>query len=271
IQIGDRAQQTVYFNNTVVSPSTSYAYDSIYRLTQAIGREHISQNGPGKIPPPQYDPSDALRCNLISPSDGQAMQTYTESYAYDPVGNIQQMQHTTTSGGWTRRYAYATGSNGLLATSLPGDPDAGPYSARYTYDAHGNMTSMPHLQRMVWTFKNELQQVDLGGGGTAYYVYDASGHRLRKVWEHSGVLDERPYVGSYELYPKTNGGGTPQTERTSLHVMDDSRRICLVEMTAVDGGKKSSSVAIRYQLGNHLGSAALELDENAAILTYEEY
>ena len=27
---------------------------------------------------------------------------------------------------------------------------------------------------MVWDFEDQLQQVDLGGGGTAYYVYDAA-------------------------------------------------------------------------------------------------
>ena len=30
-------------------------------------------------------------------------------------------------------------------------------------------------------------------------------------------------------------------------------------------------VAIRYQYDNHLGSASLELDQNAAIISYEEY
>ena len=28
---------------------------------------------------------------------------------------------------------------------------------------------------------------------------------------------------------------------------------------------------VRYQLGNHLGSASLELDEKGALISYEEY
>ena len=36
------------------------------------------------------------------------------------------------------------------------------------------MTAINSMQ-MVWDFEDQLQQVDLGGGGTAYYVYDAGG------------------------------------------------------------------------------------------------
>jgi len=33
----------------------------------------------------------------------------------------------------------------------------------------------------------------------------------------------------------------------------------------------STTTTIRYQLSDHLGSASLELDENADIISYEEY
>jgi RHS repeat-associated protein len=272
--IQDGAQETVYVNNSAVKPTSTYVYDAIYRLLQAVGREHISLYGPGSIPSALYDPADALRCNLTNPSDLQAMQTYTESYSYDSVGNITLVQHQAGSGGWNRSYAYAHGGNRLLSTSLPGDPPGGPYSGTYAYDPHGNMISMPHLPQMAWDFKNELQQVDLGGGGTASYIYDSSEQRVRKVWVHSGVTEERLYLGGYERYRKTSGSGAPQVERRSLHIMDGVRRICLVETTTVDTSQTASALpakATRYQLGNHLGSAVLELDKNAAIISYEEY
>ena len=41
--IRDDAQQTIYFNNQVVSPNNDYTYDAIYRLITAKGREHIGQ------------------------------------------------------------------------------------------------------------------------------------------------------------------------------------------------------------------------------------
>ena len=48
-------------------------------------------------------------------------------------------------------------------------------------------------------FKDQLHEVDLGGGGTAFYVYDAAGQRVRKVHEHNGAtVEERIYLGGFE-------------------------------------------------------------------------
>ena len=44
-QIVDDAQQTVYFNGSVVSPSQKFEYDARYRLTKATGREKIGNTG----------------------------------------------------------------------------------------------------------------------------------------------------------------------------------------------------------------------------------
>jgi RHS repeat-associated protein len=52
--------------------------------------------------------------------------------------------------------------------------------------------------------------------------------------------------------------------------MDDRQRIALVD-TRTQGADGSASQLLRYQHGNHLGSASLELDAGAAIVSYEEY
>lgn len=41
--IQDAAQQTIYFNNQVVTADCDYAYDAVYRLIHAEGREHVGQ------------------------------------------------------------------------------------------------------------------------------------------------------------------------------------------------------------------------------------
>jgi RHS repeat-associated protein len=270
--IADQAQQAIYFNNQVVTASANYEYDSLHRLIAATGREHLGQTGRQLNAPGQPDYDDAVRARHPHPSDGNAVGNYIERYDYDAVGNILKLIHTASSGGWTRRYDYETGSNRLRSTSLPGDP-AAPFSARYDHDAHGNMVQMPHLAQMLWDFKDNLHEVDLGGGGRAYFVYDAAGQRVRKVWEKSAsLIEERFYLGAFEIFRRSNGG-TLTLERQTLHVLDGHNRIAMVETKTVDSGAPILLPAdvTRYQFANHLGSAVLELDDAAAIISYEEY
>jgi RHS repeat-associated protein len=143
---------------------------------------------------------------------------------------------------------------------------------------------MPHLPLMQWDFHDQLQATArqvVGNGGTpetTWYVYDGSGERVRKVTERqtgAGQIPtrktERVYLGGFEIYREyANDGSTIDLERETLHVMDDKQRIALVE-TRTQGSDGSSAQLARYQLSNHLGSAILELDNQAQIISYEEY
>jgi RHS repeat-associated protein len=257
--VKDNAQQSSFFNNTVVSPSGNYTYDAIYRLVSATGREHIGQNKPPS-------PKDEFRTNLPMPGDGAAMRNYTQSYQYDAVGNILQMIHAAGAGSFTRTYAYGTTSNRLQSNTINSTTET------FTYDQHGNMLSLAHLQGLTWDFKDELHQVNLGGGGIAYYVYDGTGQRTRKIIERQdGNKEERIYLGGFEWYRKTNSAGVIQSTTETLHVMDDTRRIAMIETNTVKNGLPAAEQLIRYQYSNHLGSSSLELDQNANIISYEEY
>ena len=100
---------------------------------------------------------------------------------------------------------------------------------------------------------------------------------MRKVWEKApGLIEERIYLGGFEIFRKHGGpigANTATLERETLHVMDDKQRIALVETRTLDtaGNDPAPRQLIRYQFGNHLGSASLELDEQAQIISYEEY
>ena len=262
--IRDHSQQTIYFNSTVVEPHNTYEYDALYRLTYATGREHSTQ---AAFPHPEagFAPEPHK-------GDGQAMRNYAQSYVYDSVGNIMEMAHrpSNASSGWTRRYQYEDSNNRLAATEV-GNP-AQPFDQRYGYNEHGSMISMPHLPLMDWDFTEMLRHVDLQGGGDAYYVYDSGGQRIRKVIESNGSLvKERIYLGGWEIYRERNASGL-QLERESLHVMDDSKRIALIETKTVDTGSTSGfTPVVRYQMSNHLGSASLELNDEGEIISYEEF
>jgi len=288
-QIRDDAQQRIFFANQRIEPSAEYTYDAIYRLIEATGREHLGQ-ARALIP---HSADDALRASLPHPGDGTAMGTYIERYLYDAVGNFLTMEHrgkNPANPGWTRSYNHAETSgvedgtrgtllktsNRLSSTVITGSET--PPVERYHYDAHGNMTRMPHLggadpePNLYWDHQDQLQRTDRGGGGTAYYVYDAAGHRVRKIWEKSqNLVEERIYLGGFEIYRRRQGA--QRLERETLHVMDDKQRVALIETRTLDtaGTDLASPQLMRYQFGNHLGSASLELDDRARIISYEEY
>jgi RHS repeat-associated protein len=273
--IGDAAQETIYFDNQVVSAAGGYTYDAIYRLSNATGREHI-----GQLAQPQTTWDDTPRMNQPLPTDGAAMRNYTESYSYDAVGNILQMVHQAANGNWTRTYAYDEPNPTPTNNRLTSDT-VGALKEQFTYDAHGNMLQMPQLPQMTWDFKDQLQStqqqvVNDGAAETTYYVYDSSGQRVRKVTVTSaGALSkERIYLGGLELYREYSGGSTVSLERQTLHVMDDKRRVAMIETKTVDTSLAANGVpssVFRFQFDNHLGSACLELDDFAAIISYEEY
>ncbi len=282
-RIRDDAQQTIYFDGQVVPPHCDYTYDSIYRLIGAAGREHIGQVGQ-----PQTTWNDEFRVNLQHPVDGQAMRNYSEAYEYDAADNFEKSIHQAANGSWTRSYAYneasliepAKKSNRLSSTTVG---NSAPET--YTYDAHGNMTKMPHLSLMQWDYQDQLQatskQVVNSGGTpeTTWYVYDATGQRVRKVTERQAAtgqtptrMKERIYLGGFEIYRVyENDGDTVTLERETLHIMDDQQRVALVETRTQGDEPGVPEQLIRYQFGNHLDSASLELDDQAQIISYEEY
>src|SRR5262249_19374270 len=209
---------------------------------------------------------------------------------------FQTMQHIgtdPTNPGWTRTYAFeemsliedgndgaaAKVSNRLSSTTVG---NGHPFTESYGYDAHGNLLRMPQLQIMQWDFRDQLQMTqrqavnaaDTDGaqhqGERTFYVYDATGQRIRKVTElaNGQRKDERIYLGGFEIYRK-NGANT--LVRETLHVMDDKQRIALVETRTQGNEPGMPPQLIRYQFGNHLGSAILELGNQAQVISYEEY
>jgi RHS repeat-associated protein len=129
------------------------------------------------------------------------------------------------------------------------------------------------------TQRQAASSVDADGlqhqGERTWYVYDYGGKRVRKVTESAPdkIVDERLYLGDFEIYRRN---GVNPLVRETLHITDSQsrtgeesgRRIALVET-------RTDSVAaerlIRYQFGNHLDSACIELDDQARIISYEEF
>lgn len=155
-----------------------------------------------------------------------AMQNFIHNYTYDELGNILQQQAVNT---WTREFVYDTDTNRLLKHDTEQTLDD------YTYDKHGNTKTIPHLSRINWDYADRMQYANLGGGGEVWYVYslsrpfrNASGERVRKVIENNNIVEERLYLGGFEIWTKTINGQLAE-QRETLHVYDSSKRIAIID------------------------------------------
>ncbi|MEZ4429004.1 MAG: RHS repeat-associated core domain-containing protein, partial [Nannocystaceae bacterium] len=270
-EIRDLAQQVIFFQNASVEPTQKFVYDAVYRLIEATGREHDTLTMPT---------GDGW-AELSHPGDATALQNYTQTYTLDKVGNITEVKHAV--GGivaWRRGYEYTPTGNQLVKTSEIGDDpdDPNTWTPDYNHDAHGNMTELPHISTLTWDEDDRLAYTDHGGGGETWYVYDGSGQRVRKVHVNQAetTSKERLYLGPWETYRERTIDPLPvvlEEERETLHVSDGTRRMCLIETKTVTGGSAvGTPVAIlRYQYDNHLGTATVELDGSADVISYEEF
>src|SRR5262249_53562508 len=152
----------------------------------------------------------------------------------------------------------------------------GPYTGTYTHDARGNITAMPSVSSMGWDWADRMQTANLGGGGNVYFTYDSGGNRVRKVWDKTSALrDERIYLGNYEIWRESSVTTGPppvvtiQEERQTVHVLDDVRRIAMIETKTITGGSTigSPTPRRRFQIANQLESAVVELTETGAIIS----
>ncbi|MFC7448961.1 SpvB/TcaC N-terminal domain-containing protein [Rhodococcus daqingensis] len=270
----DGCVPTVWFNNHMVDALSRYTYDPVYRLTEATGREHIAQVDFGAAD----NWADTAFRRRLNPNDTLAWRGYTQSYSYDPVGNIDRVVHSAGTGSWTRRYSYAATSNRLESTQIG--------ATTFTYQhqpSHGQMTAMPHLSVMRWDFRDELhavatQVVAEGNPETTWYVYDGEGRRVRKVTDRAAPTGAEPvkradrnYLDGVEIAFEYNGVGAATTERHTFHVMDDHTRVALIETESEPGAPAPDSRRIRYQAPDHLGSAHLETDETGTVVAYEVF
>ena len=285
MEIYDDAYEPVFFQKQMVLPRSHYTYDALYRLISAEGREQAGANTA-----PTYQKDDPWSGGNF-PVTNKTLRNYTQSYTYDAVGNIKQMKHVdmlNQTEGWVRDYAYAVddttqpASNRLLQTWEAGNRIQ---ATKYRYDSHGSMLNLantPDAYYLNWDYRDMIHKINLGGGGWAYYQYDAGKQRTRKRVESRsngsvGTVEERIYLGGYELYRRQNDQGVVVEEIESLHLFEGEQRVLLVDNVVQTNRTHDNGIAyktepiFRYQYSNHLGSACLELDEQAKIISYEEY
>ncbi|WP_316753708.1 SpvB/TcaC N-terminal domain-containing protein [Pedobacter gandavensis] len=267
IESSDFSQPDLHYNGELVRARTVYTYDPIYEVISVSGRKHAgqtnlnygqSQGGYRNYP---FIPS-----STIDPNDSSALCNYVENYKYDGAGNMLEIQHISKSNRWTRSFNYGKDANRLMSCIT------GSGAINYTFDNNGNMYGHGHLGHTKYDFLDQLREVDLRGGGKAWYSYDASGQRTRKVVERQdGSKNIRLYLGGVEVYKEINQLEETVTERHSLLISEGERIVLIVDIPLIFRNATQSKPLFRYQYGDHLGSVALELDETGKIISREEY
>ena len=269
--VEDQAYRPVYWDGGIAEPESLYEYDPLYRLIWASGRE-TAQGGASAV-----DGTDPPIAQGFPITD-QTLRQYIQTYQYDPVGNFLLMKHTVKgdpAAGWTRHYESDLYSNRLHYT-WTGSSRFAPLE--YLYDAHGNTRNLARVAPtsfLRWDHRDMISSVNLGGGGTVYYQYDAGKQRTRKRIDNQsgGGHWERIDLGGYELYRRyTAASATPMKEIETLHLLDGHQRLLMVDqaLLTTSGGPGTTNL-YRYTLSNHLGSSTVELDDDGRIISTEEY
>ena len=231
-----------------------YAYNAISRLLSASGRESDANNESHRW-------ADAP---VAGSPNANNTQTYTRSYTYDKVGNIQSLQQTG-SNAFTREFEYTV--NTLDDITVSGT------STSFNYDANGNLVSSGSSRYYEWNEKDQLTffKIDAGGGPSVYahYLYDSGGNRVKKiVWDQQGNKEVTVYIDGIFEYRLKQEDSTDK-EQNIIHVMDDSARIAQVRI----GTEFNDDIAeeVNYVLDDHIGSSTTRLGATGSVIDRQEF
>lgn len=274
IQITDNSHDRVFHGGQQVDPTMTFVYDALYQLKQATGRSHLALNKNSH----QQHANIFKEAQFTQVNNAGQLGNYTRNYSYDDSGNLTEIQHVGANA-FTRNMTPSDSSNRTLSDEMDTTKPVDSY-----FDSAGNLLQLEHLAGIAWNYRNNIASATIvereSENDAEYYVYDGSGQRTRKVKETynaSGDLlwtEEKIYLGGVEIKRRLQGNSKTIVEnRSTVHIMDDIKRIALVHYwdSANDTSVVSNTNKLHYQMGNHLGSASLELDAQGQLISYEEY
>ncbi|MDI6539540.1 RHS repeat protein [Pantoea ananatis] len=268
LKISNDAEETRFWRNQKVVPENAYAYDSLYQLVSATGREMANAGQQGsKLPP----------ATIPLPTDSSAYTNYTRTYSYDNAGNLTQIRHSApaTGNSYTTDITVSGKSNrGVLSTLTenPADVDA-------LFTAGGQQRQLLPGQNLVWTPRGELLKVTpvVRDGGTddrESYRYGSNSQRILKVSVQktgNGTQTQRAlYLPGLEL--RTTQNGNAETESLQVITAGESGR-AQVRVLHWESGRPAEITGdqVRYSYDNLTGSSQLELDGDGNVISTEEY
>lgn len=262
LTIHDRAPESGILNTDlgIDALDRKFAYDALYRLCSATGRECDL--------PPELPWDAGPRGTDLTKTRG-----YREHYRYDDAGNIMELKHVNNGTGFTRVFDMASGNNRLNTMTITSDQPASTQYA-YAYDANGNMSQETTSRHFEWDHVDRMKAFRTQAGTSepsvhAHYLYDSAGKRVKKlVRKHGGQSEVTIYVDGLFEHRCIAQGDTKQ-ESNSLHVMGNPNRIAIVRVGRALAG--DAMPAVKYDFSDHLGSSNLVVADDGSFINSEEY
>ncbi|CAG8872184.1 hypothetical protein PS726_05467 [Pseudomonas fluorescens] len=261
MSIEDAAQPIRYFNNQRIEPLKTYHYDTLNQLIEATGWEaRTGQGGPAL---PDIQPL---------PLDPNQIANYSQTYHYDAGGNLLVLTHIGAQP-HSRTLTRARYSNRCLPERNGRPPTEAELAAGF--DANGNLRELQAGQLLDWDLRNQLSTVrpvvrEDGNDDYERYLYDGGGQRVRKI--RSIQTNARTLVSEVRYLPGVeirSHGGTGEI----LHVINANAGSNSVQVLhwVAKPPEDITNDQVRYSLNDHLQSSALELDEQAELISQEWY
>ncbi|HEY0285633.1 MAG TPA: RHS repeat-associated core domain-containing protein [Pseudomonas sp.] len=257
VDLEDASLPTCFAANQKIEPINRYGYDSLYQLIQASGWEVSIGPSHGPALPDLQTPIP----------DPNKLSNYTQTYSYDAGANMLQMRHVGAQS-FTRTMKVATDSN----RSLPDDDTS--VDLTTGFDANGNLQEWVRGQTMQWDLRNQLSLVttvqrEAGANDDEVYIYDGGGQRCRKI--SSVQTGERTLVSEVSYLPGLEIRSQPDGEILEVVTIQAGRDSMRILHWSANKPEGIDNDQVRYDLGDHLGSSTLELDDQGGVITQEGY
>ncbi|WP_331458187.1 RHS repeat-associated core domain-containing protein, partial [Burkholderia sp. MSMB2041] len=273
LSMTDTVQPTTYWRNQRVDAGNTYAYDALYQLIRATGRETVNRGRQGTT----------LPAPIPLPNDDSVYSGYTRTYQYDRGGNFTQIAHQGAVG-YTQDIVVSGRSNHALVQNArgsltPGDVDDGTW-----FDPTGNQQCLlpDRVEPLGWNGRNRLQRVTLvkrsgDPDDREAYHYGSDGMRVRKctsAWTlgTTRTAEAITLPGLTLRLTRSDDGATVKVTEALHEIRLNAGRTGARALHWESGLPPAvGNDALRFSHGDLVGSIGLELDGQADLVSREEY
>lgn len=265
VSVRDAAEPVRFWRNQKVEAQSTYAYDSLYQLVGASGREMANAGQQGAMLP------------ALAKLDNVTYTLYHRTYTYDSAGNLTRIRHSAPASNhnYTTELTVSNRSNRAVHSSLTRAAS----EVEALFNASGEQKTLLPGQQLAWTPRGELHTVtpvsrESDADDCESYRYDIGNQRVLKVSTRktaTGVRTQRvQYLPGLELRSTLQDDTLTQALQVVNLGGDGHAQVRALHWAT---GKPSAlpDAQLRYSYADQLGSGCLEVDGSGAVISQEAY